>query len=165
MYCTLSQKFGSRNQGVTKRGRSGQIETHLHCFLSPSDIQEFYEVTLLDSQRWVESSKTPDAVTAVTLWDFSSLQSTAVTSDTLPSLSTSIEVNCMSCDLPSTGVGCSAEAVDRLNQSELGYKVLQKLHDSSHKYPANISLFLDSLLYRQLRLHSAAALTHIQPCV
>lgn len=103
MYYSLSQKFGSRNQGVTKRGRSGQIETHLHCFLSPSDIQEFYEVTLLDSQRWVESSKTPDAVTAVTLWDFSSLQSTAVTSDTLPSLSTSIEVNCMSCDLPSTG--------------------------------------------------------------
>lgn len=68
------------------------MNPHLHCFLSPSDIQEFYEVTLLDSQRWAESSKTPDAVTAVTLWDFSSLQSTAVTSDTLPSLSTSIEV-------------------------------------------------------------------------
>lgn len=55
-------------------------------------------MTLLDSQRWVESSKTTDAATPVTLWDFSSLQSTAVTSDTLPSLSTSIEVNHRSCD-------------------------------------------------------------------
>lgn len=81
-----------------------QMETHLliHYFSSPSDIQEFYEVTLLDNQRWAESSKTPEAVTAVTLWDFSSLQSTAVTSDTLPSLSTSIEVNFMLCGLPSS---------------------------------------------------------------
>uniref|UniRef100_A0A672IFG9 Discs, large (Drosophila) homolog 1, like n=1 Tax=Salarias fasciatus TaxID=181472 RepID=A0A672IFG9_SALFA len=56
-----------------------------------SDIQEFYEVTLLDSQRWVESSKGADPMAPVNLWDFSSLQSTTVTSDTLPSLSTSIE--------------------------------------------------------------------------
>uniref|UniRef100_A0A673B7Z6 Uncharacterized protein n=1 Tax=Sphaeramia orbicularis TaxID=375764 RepID=A0A673B7Z6_9TELE len=55
------------------------------------DIQEFYEVTLLDSQRWVESSKGADPMAPVNLWDFSSLQSTTVTSDTLPSLSTSIE--------------------------------------------------------------------------
>ncbi|XP_065809551.1 disks large homolog 1 isoform X10 [Labrus bergylta] len=55
------------------------------------DIQEFYEVTLLDSQRWTESSKAADPMTPVNLWDFSSLQSTTVTSDTLPSLSTSIE--------------------------------------------------------------------------
>ncbi len=57
-----------------------------------SDIQEFYEVTLLDSQRWAESSKAADPMAPVNLWDFSSLQSTTVTSDTLPSLSTSIEV-------------------------------------------------------------------------
>ena len=57
-----------------------------------SDIQEFYEVTLLDSQRWAESSKGADPMAPVNLWDFSSLQSTTVTSDTLPSLSTSIEV-------------------------------------------------------------------------
>lgn len=65
-------------------------------FLSCTDIQEFYEVTLLDSQRWVESSKVADTVTPVNLWDFSSLQSTTVTSDTLPSLSTSIEVRVIS---------------------------------------------------------------------
>uniref|UniRef100_A0A8C2Z3Z2 Disks large homolog 1 n=1 Tax=Cyclopterus lumpus TaxID=8103 RepID=A0A8C2Z3Z2_CYCLU len=56
------------------------------------DIQEFYEVTLYDSQRWAESSKAADPMAPVHLWDFSSLQSTPVTSDTLPSLSTSIEV-------------------------------------------------------------------------
>lgn len=61
-------------------------------------------MTLLDSQRWVESSKTTDAATPVTLWDFSSLQSAAVTSDTLPSLSTSIEVKHRSRDLPHSAV-------------------------------------------------------------
>uniref|UniRef100_UPI0037E74640 disks large homolog 1-like isoform X3 n=1 Tax=Semicossyphus pulcher TaxID=241346 RepID=UPI0037E74640 len=62
-----------------------------NLFQALIDIQEFYEVTLLDSQRWTESSKTVGPVTPVNLWDFSSLQSTTVTSDTLPSLSTSIE--------------------------------------------------------------------------
>uniref|UniRef100_A0A3B4XAS6 Uncharacterized protein n=1 Tax=Seriola lalandi dorsalis TaxID=1841481 RepID=A0A3B4XAS6_SERLL len=64
----------------------------LFVSLAVSDIQEFYEVTLLDSQRWTESSKGADPMTPINLWDFSSLQSTTVTSDTLPSLSTSIEV-------------------------------------------------------------------------
>lgn len=66
----------------------------MNVFFGPSfpDIQEFYEVTLLDSQRWTESSKGADPVAPVNLWDFSSLPSTTVTSDTLPSLSTSIEV-------------------------------------------------------------------------
>ncbi|XP_067330114.1 disks large homolog 1-like isoform X9 [Channa argus] len=62
-----------------------------NLFQALIDIQEFYEVTLLDSQRWAESSKGSDPMAPVNLWDFSSLPSTAVTSDTLPSLSTSIE--------------------------------------------------------------------------
>ncbi|XP_047445767.1 discs large homolog 1-like protein isoform X2 [Mugil cephalus] len=62
-----------------------------NLFQALIDIQEFYEVTLLDSQKWVESSKAEDPMAPVNLWDFSSLQSTTVTSDTLPSLSTSIE--------------------------------------------------------------------------
>ncbi|KAK1878414.1 Disks large like 1, partial [Dissostichus eleginoides] len=56
------------------------------------NIQEFYEVTLLDqSQRWGESSKPADPMAPVQLWDFSSLQSPTTASETLPSLSTSIE--------------------------------------------------------------------------
>ncbi|KAG8013722.1 Disks large-like protein 1, partial [Nibea albiflora] len=62
-----------------------------NLFQALIDIQEFYEVTLLDNQRWVETSKPADPMAPVNLWDFSSLQSTTVTSDTLPSLSTSIE--------------------------------------------------------------------------
>ncbi|XP_071346306.1 disks large homolog 1 isoform X2 [Trachinotus anak] len=62
-----------------------------NLFQALIDIQEFYEVTLLDSQRWAESSKGADPTAPINLWDFSSLQSTTVTSDTLPSLSTSIE--------------------------------------------------------------------------
>ncbi|XP_029930478.1 discs large homolog 1-like protein isoform X4 [Myripristis murdjan] len=62
-----------------------------NLFQALIDIQEFYEVTLLDSHKWAESSKGADPTPPVNLWDFSSLQSTTVTSDTLPSLSTSIE--------------------------------------------------------------------------
>ncbi|XP_051983902.1 discs large homolog 1-like protein isoform X15 [Xyrauchen texanus] len=62
-----------------------------NLFQALIDIQEFYEVTLLDNQRCGESVKVPDAMPPVNLWDFSSIQSATVTSDTLPSLSTSIE--------------------------------------------------------------------------
>ncbi|KAJ7324427.1 hypothetical protein JRQ81_017447 [Phrynocephalus forsythii] len=49
------------------------------------DIQEFYEVTLLDNPKSVDRSKPIDLVQPVNTWDFSSLPSTAVTSETLPS--------------------------------------------------------------------------------
>ncbi|XP_028972051.1 discs large homolog 1-like protein isoform X21 [Esox lucius] len=62
-----------------------------NLFQALIDIQEFYEVTLLDNQKCVESPKVSEPMPPVNLWDFSSLQSTTVTSDTLPSLSTSIE--------------------------------------------------------------------------
>ncbi|KAJ8011456.1 hypothetical protein DPEC_G00058400 [Dallia pectoralis] len=62
-----------------------------NLFQALIDIQEFYEVTLLENQKCVESPKVSEPMPPVNLWDFSSLQSTTVTSDTLPSLSTSIE--------------------------------------------------------------------------
>ncbi|KAF7647580.1 hypothetical protein LDENG_00170290 [Lucifuga dentata] len=62
-----------------------------NLFQALIDIQEFYEVTLLDNQKWAEPSKAVDPMAPVNLWDFSSLQSPTAASDTLPSLSTSIE--------------------------------------------------------------------------
>ncbi|XP_024290990.1 discs large homolog 1-like protein isoform X25 [Oncorhynchus tshawytscha] len=62
-----------------------------NLFQALIDIQEFYEVTLLDNQKCRESPKTSEPMLPVNLWDFSSLKSTTVTSNTLPSLSTSIE--------------------------------------------------------------------------
>lgn len=62
-----------------------------NLFQALIDIQEFYEVTLLDSQRWAEPSKGAEPGVPINLWDFSSLQSPTGTSETLPSLSTSIE--------------------------------------------------------------------------
>uniref|UniRef100_A0A7N8X417 Disks large homolog 1 n=1 Tax=Mastacembelus armatus TaxID=205130 RepID=A0A7N8X417_9TELE len=47
-----------------------------NLFQALIDIQEFYEVTLLDSQRWSESPRGTDPAAPVNLWDFSSLQST-----------------------------------------------------------------------------------------
>uniref|UniRef100_A0A7M4F4Y9 Discs large MAGUK scaffold protein 1 n=1 Tax=Crocodylus porosus TaxID=8502 RepID=A0A7M4F4Y9_CROPO len=75
-----------------------------HCHLPPLvkvgqtlghfdlDIQEFYEVTLLDNPKSFDQSKPSEPVQPVNTWDFSSLPSTTVTSDTLPSsLSPSVE--------------------------------------------------------------------------
>ncbi|XP_060724068.1 discs large homolog 1-like protein isoform X10 [Tachysurus vachellii] len=63
-----------------------------NLFQALIDIQEFYEVTLLDNQKCSgESTKGSSGPTAMNLWDFSSLQSPTGTSDTMPSISTSIE--------------------------------------------------------------------------
>ncbi|XP_066565700.1 disks large homolog 1 isoform X15 [Amia ocellicauda] len=63
-----------------------------NLFQALIDIQEFYEVTLLDNQKCVESPKPAEPCPPVNLWEFSSLPSTTVTSETLPSsLSPSIE--------------------------------------------------------------------------
>ncbi|KAM7160677.1 disks large homolog 1 isoform 8-T8 [Macrochelys suwanniensis] len=68
-----------------------------------SDIQEFYEVTLLDNPKCIDHSKLSEPVQPVNTWDFSSLPSTTVTSETLPSsLSPSIEkYRCQDEDTPS----------------------------------------------------------------
>ncbi|XP_030430680.1 disks large homolog 1 isoform X18 [Gopherus evgoodei] len=63
-----------------------------NLFQALIDIQEFYEVTLLDSPKCIDHSKVSEPVQHVNTWDFSSLPSTTVTSETLPSsLSPSIE--------------------------------------------------------------------------
>ncbi|XP_027013945.1 discs large homolog 1-like protein isoform X6 [Tachysurus fulvidraco] len=63
-----------------------------NLFQALIDIQEFYEVTLLDNQKCSgESTKGSSGPIAMNLWDFSSLQSPTGTSDTMPSISTSIE--------------------------------------------------------------------------
>ncbi|XP_053342101.1 discs large homolog 1-like protein isoform X15 [Clarias gariepinus] len=62
-----------------------------NLFQALIDIQEFYEVTLSDNQRCSEPIKGSPAPAAMNLWDFSSLQSPTGTSDTMPSISTSIE--------------------------------------------------------------------------
>ncbi|XP_030430686.1 disks large homolog 1 isoform X23 [Gopherus evgoodei] len=65
-----------------------------NLFQALIDIQEFYEVTLLDSPKCIDHSKVSEPVQHVNTWDFSSLPSTTVTSETLPSsLSPSIEAN------------------------------------------------------------------------
>ena len=57
------------------------------------DIQEFYEVTLLDNPKCVEHSKQSEPIQPVNTWEIASLPSTTVTSETLPSsLSPPIEV-------------------------------------------------------------------------
>ncbi|XP_016394032.1 discs large homolog 1-like protein isoform X4 [Sinocyclocheilus rhinocerous] len=91
----LLEEYRSKLSNTEERQLRNSIQRVIDIFQSNLfqaliDIQEFYEVTLLDNQSG-ESVKVPDAIPPVNLWDFSSIQSTTVTSDTLPSLSTSIE--------------------------------------------------------------------------
>ncbi|XP_061653369.1 discs large homolog 1-like protein isoform X8 [Phyllopteryx taeniolatus] len=93
---SLLEEYRAKLQHADERQLRVSIQRVIDVFQSNLfqaliDIQEFYEVTLLDSERWAESSKAPEGVAPVNVWDFSSLQSATVTSDTLPSLSTSIE--------------------------------------------------------------------------
>uniref|UniRef100_A0A671R6U9 Disks large homolog 1 n=1 Tax=Sinocyclocheilus anshuiensis TaxID=1608454 RepID=A0A671R6U9_9TELE len=90
----LLEEYRSKLSNTEDRQLRNSIQRVIDIFQSNLfqaliDIQEFYEVTLLDNQRCGESVKVPDAIPPVNLWDFSSIQSTTVTSDTLPSLSTS----------------------------------------------------------------------------
>ncbi|XP_006884246.1 PREDICTED: disks large homolog 1 isoform X5 [Elephantulus edwardii] len=63
-----------------------------HLFQALIDIQEFYEVTLLDNPKCTDHSKSSEPIQPVNTWEISSLPSTTVTSDTLPSsLSPSVE--------------------------------------------------------------------------
>ncbi|MBZ3889931.1 Disks large-like protein 1 [Sciurus carolinensis] len=68
----------------------------LECLFTHSpavaDIQEFYEVTLLDNPKCIDRSKQSEPLQPVNTWEISSLPSTTVTSETLPSsLSPSVE--------------------------------------------------------------------------
>ncbi|XP_065413519.1 disks large homolog 1 isoform X14 [Chrysemys picta bellii] len=73
-----------------------------NLFQALIDIQEFYEVTLLDNPKCIDHSKLSEPVQHVNTWDFSSLPSTTVTSETLPSsLSPNIEkYRCQDEDTP-----------------------------------------------------------------
>ncbi|XP_014340188.1 discs large homolog 1-like protein isoform X4 [Latimeria chalumnae] len=63
-----------------------------NLFQALIDIQEFYEVTLLDNQKGVEPAKPKDPTPPLNTWELSSLPSTTVTSETLPSsLSPTVE--------------------------------------------------------------------------
>uniref|UniRef100_A0A8D0HIS3 Discs large MAGUK scaffold protein 1 n=1 Tax=Sphenodon punctatus TaxID=8508 RepID=A0A8D0HIS3_SPHPU len=64
------------------------LATIVHAFITlrlDYYIQEFYEVTLLDNPKCIDHSKQSEPVQPMNTWDFSSLPSTTVTSETLPS--------------------------------------------------------------------------------
>ncbi|VTJ78161.1 Hypothetical predicted protein, partial [Marmota monax] len=97
-----SPEEASKEKGVCplpdsgEKCRSGNKIPREHCTFWKSialiDIQEFYEVTLLDNPKCIDRSKQSEPVQPVNTWEISSLPSTTVTSETLPSsLSPSVE--------------------------------------------------------------------------
>ncbi|KAM9582815.1 disks large homolog 1 isoform 4-T6 [Trichechus inunguis] len=93
----LLEEYRSKLSQTEDRQLRGSIERVINIFQSNLfqaliDIQEFYEVTLLDNPKCTDRSKQSEPIQPVNTWEISSLPSTTVTSDTLPSsLSPSVE--------------------------------------------------------------------------
>uniref|UniRef100_A0A803XNQ9 L27 domain-containing protein n=1 Tax=Meleagris gallopavo TaxID=9103 RepID=A0A803XNQ9_MELGA len=98
-----SREYRSKLSQAEDRQLRNSIERVIGIFQSNLfqaliDIQEFYEVTLLDNPKCIDHSQPSEPIQPVNTWDFSSLPSTTVTSETLPSsLSPSVEVCCLCC--------------------------------------------------------------------
>uniref|UniRef100_A0A8C3LAM2 Disks large homolog 1 n=1 Tax=Chrysolophus pictus TaxID=9089 RepID=A0A8C3LAM2_CHRPC len=92
-----SREYRSKLSQAEDRQLRNSIERVIGIFQSNLfqaliDIQEFYEVTLLDNPKCIDHSQPSEPIQPVNTWDFSSLPSTTVTSETLPSsLSPSVE--------------------------------------------------------------------------
>ncbi|XP_066478640.1 disks large homolog 1 isoform X3 [Tiliqua scincoides] len=86
----LLEEYRARLGRAEERGLRGSLERVIGVFRSSLfqallDIQEFYEVTLLENPKSVDRSKPVEYVQPVNTWDFSySPQSTTVTSEVLP---------------------------------------------------------------------------------
>ncbi|XP_048051740.1 discs large homolog 1-like protein isoform X15 [Megalobrama amblycephala] len=138
----LLEEYRSKLSNTEDRQLRNSIQRVIDIFQSNLfqaliDIQEFYEVTLLDNQRCGESVKVPDAMPPVNLWDFSSIQSTTVTSDTLPSLSTSIE------DSPLLNEILHVLAKAKSSHSELDQKYRQHDEDTGTPQEQSSPQFTD----------------------
>ncbi|XP_045395959.1 disks large homolog 1 isoform X6 [Lemur catta] len=93
----LLEEYRSKLSQTEDRQLRSSIERVINIFQSNLfqaliDIQEFYEVTLLDNPKCIDRSKQSELIQSVNTWEISSLPSTTVTSETLPSsLSPSVE--------------------------------------------------------------------------
>ncbi|XP_030430679.1 disks large homolog 1 isoform X17 [Gopherus evgoodei] len=101
-----------------------------NLFQALIDIQEFYEVTLLDSPKCIDHSKVSEPVQHVNTWDFSSLPSTTVTSETLPSsLSPSIEkYRCQDEDTPPQEHTSEVTVPELVHVSEKNLSQIENIH-------------------------------------
>ncbi|XP_028749899.1 disks large homolog 1 isoform X11 [Peromyscus maniculatus bairdii] len=86
----LLEEYRSKLSQTEDRQLRSSIERVINIFQSNLfqaliDIQEFYEVTLLDNPKCVDHSKQSEPVQPVNTWEIASLPSTTVTSETLPS--------------------------------------------------------------------------------
>ncbi|XP_074988106.1 disks large homolog 1 isoform X9 [Caretta caretta] len=104
----LLEEYRSKLSQSEDRQLRNSIERVINIFQSNLfqaliDIQEFYEVTLLDNPKCIDHSKLSEPVQPVNTWDFSSLPSTTVTSETLPSSVSPIieKYRCQDEDTPS----------------------------------------------------------------
>uniref|UniRef100_A0A8C2NB30 Discs large MAGUK scaffold protein 1 n=1 Tax=Capra hircus TaxID=9925 RepID=A0A8C2NB30_CAPHI len=85
----LLEDYRSKLSQTEDRQLRSSIERVINIF---QNIQEFYEVTLLDNPKCIDHSKQSEPIQPVNTWEISSLPSTTVTSETLPSsLSPSVE--------------------------------------------------------------------------
>ncbi|XP_050819849.1 disks large homolog 1 isoform X15 [Gopherus flavomarginatus] len=131
----LLEEYRSKLSQSEDRQLRNSIERVISIFQSNLfqaliDIQEFYEVTLLDSPKCIDHSKLSEPVQHVNTWDFSSLPSTTVTSETLPSsLSPSIEkYRCQDEDTPPQEHTNEVTVPELVHVSEKNLSQIENIH-------------------------------------
>ncbi|KAH1165072.1 hypothetical protein KIL84_022631, partial [Mauremys mutica] len=131
----LLEEYRSRLSQSEDRQLRNSIERVISIFQSNLfqaliDIQEFYEVTLLDNPKCIDHSKLSEPVQHVNTWDFSSLPSTTVTSETLPSsLSPNIEkYRCQDEDTPAQEHTNEVTVPELVHVSEKNLSQIENIH-------------------------------------
>ncbi|XP_039344992.1 disks large homolog 1 isoform X1 [Mauremys reevesii] len=131
----LLEEYRSRLSQSEDRQLRNSIERVISIFQSNLfqaliDIQEFYEVTLLDNPKCIDHSKLSEPVQHVNTWDFSSLPSTTVTSETLPSsLSPNIEkYRCQDEDTPAQEHTSEVTVPELVHVSEKNLSQIENIH-------------------------------------
>ncbi|XP_074925128.1 disks large homolog 1 isoform X23 [Chelonoidis abingdonii] len=131
----LLEEYRSKLSQSEDRQLRNSIERVISIFQSNLfqaliDIQEFYEVTLLDNPKCIDHSKLSEPVQHVNTWDFSSLPSTTVTSETLPSsLSPSIEkYRCQDEDTPPQEHTNEVTVPELVHVSEKNLSQIENIH-------------------------------------
>ncbi|XP_044885944.1 disks large homolog 1 isoform X4 [Mauremys mutica] len=145
----LLEEYRSRLSQSEDRQLRNSIERVISIFQSNLfqaliDIQEFYEVTLLDNPKCIDHSKLSEPVQHVNTWDFSSLPSTTVTSETLPSsLSPNIEkYRCQDEDTPAQEHTNEVTVPELVHVSEKNLSQIENIHgfvSHSHISPVKVN--------------------------
>uniref|UniRef100_A0A8C4UVA7 Disks large homolog 1 n=1 Tax=Falco tinnunculus TaxID=100819 RepID=A0A8C4UVA7_FALTI len=150
----LLEEYRSKLSQAEDRQLRNSIERVISIFQSNLfqaliDIQEFYEVTLLDNPKCTDHSQPSEPIQPVNTWDFSSLPSTTVTSETLPSSLSPSKYRYQDEDTPpqehsSPHITSEVTGPELVHVSEKNLSQIENVHgfvSHSHISPVKVGIF------------------------